>query len=111
MVPGKEITALRSLAAARSPVLTGPFLLLAVVIFAPMALDANDINLGILVALYAIAGAGLSVLTGYSGQTSFGQGVFWAIGAYGFGIMAVRTNLPIWIDMLVAMVGTGLVAW
>jgi len=43
----------------------------------------------------AVAIAGLTLLTGTSGQISLGQGAFIMVGAYGAGMLFVHTKLPI----------------
>lgn len=91
--------------------LIGPLLVVIVAVAGPLVLDTNDVNLGTQVALFAIAGAGLSLLAGYAGQTSFGQGAFWALGAYAFGILTVRGHIPIVGAAVVAIAGTSVVAW
>jgi branched-chain amino acid transport system permease protein len=58
-----------------------------------------------LVALTAIGVMGQNILIGYTGQISFGQAGFLAIGAFGFG------HLRIWgAPFLVALIGAGLLA-
>ena len=53
---------------------------------------------------YAIAIAGLSVLTGVSGQISLGQGAFMAIGAYAAGLMMEHFDLPLIVPIVVGVV-------
>ena len=59
----------------------------------------NNYELG-QIALYAVAIAGLSVLTGTSGQISLGQGAFVAVGAYAFAEMQTHTSLPLVVELL-----------
>ena len=40
------------------------------------------------IAIWSIAAIGLNLLLGYSGQLSLGQSAFFALGAYGSGILA-----------------------
>ncbi|MEE4450791.1 ATP-binding cassette domain-containing protein [Novosphingobium resinovorum] len=49
------------------------------------------------IALLAIAGIGLNVLIGLSGQFSFGHAAFYAIGAYAVAICTSRGWLPFWL--------------
>src|SRR3989337_2410256 len=52
--------------------------------------------LATLVALYAIGVMGQNILIGYTGQISFGQAGFLAIGAFGFGHLRIRgAALPV----------------
>ncbi len=55
------------------------------------------------IAWYAIAIAGLSVLTGVSGQISLGHGAFMAVGAYGAGLMMEHFRLPLIVPILVGI--------
>ncbi|MGH9295788.1 MAG: branched-chain amino acid ABC transporter permease, partial [Acidimicrobiales bacterium] len=55
------------------------------------------------VAWFAIAIAGLSVLTGVSGQISLGHGAFVAIGAYGAGLMMEHFDLPLIVPIFVGV--------
>ena len=52
---------------------------------------------------YAIAIAGLSVLTGVSGQISLGHGAFVAVGAYAAGLMMEHFDLPLVVPLLVGV--------
>ncbi|OQW51047.1 branched-chain amino acid ABC transporter ATP-binding protein/permease [Candidatus Raskinella chloraquaticus] len=54
-----------------------------------------------LVALTAVAGIGLNVLTGLSGQVSFGHVGFYSIGAYAVGVLALK-GVSLWIAVPVA---------
>jgi ABC-type branched-subunit amino acid transport system ATPase component/ABC-type branched-subunit amino acid transport system permease subunit len=49
------------------------------------------------IALLAIAGIGLNVLIGLSGQFSFGHAAFYAIGAYAVAICTSHGYLPFWL--------------
>lgn len=60
------------------------------------------------IAWYAIAIAGLSVLTGGSGQISLGHGAFMAVGAYGAGLMMEHFQLPLVVPILVGIAAAAL---
>jgi len=62
-------------------------------------------ELGLLL-VYAIAGVGLMILTGYSGQVSFGHAAFLGIGAYTHAILMTR-GVPFEISVFVAVAFTG----
>ncbi len=51
------------------------------------------------IAIWAIAAIGLNLLLGYSGQISLGQSAFFALGAYGSGIVATTYLWPLWISI------------
>jgi branched-chain amino acid transport system permease protein len=52
-------------------------------------LSPGDRSLYTLMGLYAIVAVGLSLLIGFAGQISLGQGAFYALGAYTAGILTV----------------------
>jgi branched-chain amino acid transport system permease protein len=58
-------------------------------IWLPFRLDPGDRTLYTLMGLYAIVAIGLSLLMGFAGQISLGQGAFYALGAYTAGILTV----------------------
>ena len=52
---------------------------------------------------YLIAVAGLTVLTGLTGQVSLGHGAFMLVGAYTVALLVVYVpSLPFWVDLLLA---------
>ncbi len=56
----------------------------------------------------AIAVIGLNLLLGLSGQMSLGQAGFYAIGAYGSALLALRLGLPVLMAILLSTVLAGL---
>ena len=52
-----------------------------------------------LAGIFAIAGLGLNLLTGYAGQTSLGHAGFYAIGAYTGALLATKLGLGFWIGL------------
>jgi branched-chain amino acid transport system permease protein len=73
-------------------------------------LGPGDRTLFTLMGLYAIVAIGLSLLMGFAGQISLGQGAFYALGAYTAGILTVgldpdgRLNPTAGIDPVLALV-------
>jgi branched-chain amino acid transport system permease protein len=57
-----------------------------------------------MVAVYAIAILGQSLLTGFNGQISLGHGAFYAIGAYTTAILMSMWNVPYWATLPVSAV-------
>jgi branched-chain amino acid transport system permease protein len=55
-------------------------------------LSPGDRSLYTLMGLYAIVAIGLSLLIGFAGQISLGQGAFYALGAYTAGILTVGVD-------------------
>jgi branched-chain amino acid transport system permease protein len=56
-------------------------------------------------AAFGLFATSLNLLVGYTGMISFGHGMFFGLGAYGFGLIMQRTGVPI----PVAFVGTLLI--
>jgi branched-chain amino acid transport system permease protein len=61
----------------------------AVAIYLPYRLPAADLKLYTQMGLAALVAIGLSLLMGFAGQISLGQGAFYALGAYTAGVLAV----------------------
>ena len=80
-------------------------ILLAALVALPWVAPDHAVFLGTLIALYSIGVMGQNLLIGYTGQISFGQAGFLAIGAFAFGHMRVW-GAP----FLVALAGAGGVA-
>lgn len=75
---------------------------------APLFLDAYYLSeLGLLF-VYAIAGIGLMILTGFTGQVSFGHAAFLGIGAYCHSIL-LTTGMPFFVSMVLTVAFTGVV--
>ena len=64
-----------------------------------------------LVGIYSMLALGLSLLLGYAGQISLGHAGFFCIGAYCSGIIATKTDLNLWVGVLIAALITSLVAF
>ncbi|SEG67775.1 amino acid/amide ABC transporter membrane protein 2, HAAT family /amino acid/amide ABC transporter ATP-binding protein 1, HAAT family [Actinacidiphila yanglinensis] len=85
--------------------------LLLLLALAPLAVTGVS-EQGILVVamIYAVGAVGLDVLTGYSGQFSFGQFVYFAIGAYVMAAVRIHAHWP-WVPAIIAgVVAAALVA-
>jgi len=59
--------------------------------------------------LYILMSLGLNLAMGYCGQINLALGAFWGVGAYTAALLNTRLGMPIWINMPVAMVLTGIV--
>src|ERR1044072_3208190 len=68
------------------------------------------ITLGNYIGLYSIVALGLVLLTGVAGQTSFGQAAFVGIGAYVTAILCLWYGSSPWVNLVVALALTGVVA-
>jgi branched-chain amino acid transport system permease protein len=67
---------------------------LALLIVVPMFLKNFLVFQLTMIVIYAIAILSLNILTGASGQVSLGHSAFFAVGAYGAGIMMEHANFP-----------------
>ncbi|MGW4638851.1 branched-chain amino acid ABC transporter permease [Sphaerisporangium sp. NPDC004334] len=61
----------------------------------PAVLDDSALTVYIFLGLAAMVTVGVSLLMGYAGQVSLGQGAFYAVGGYTAGILAVRGGPPL----------------
>ena len=75
----------------------------AILYFVTSALSPYDDFLVGEIALYLIALAGLSLLTGVNGQISLGQGAFMAVGAYTMALLMTHTKLNFTIELVAAI--------
>ena len=80
----------------------------AILYFVTNALSQYNDYLAGEIALYAIALAGLSVLTGISGQISLGHGAFMAVGAYTVALLMTHTQINFILELLIS-IGTAAV--
>jgi branched-chain amino acid transport system permease protein len=82
-------------------------LLVAAVIAAPLVLDRYLLSQATFVFIYAIAGVGLMLLSGYTGQISLGHAAFFAVGSYTEAILIAK-GVPIFISLPTAGILAGL---
>ncbi|HEY9522152.1 MAG TPA: hypothetical protein VIR33_02845, partial [Thermopolyspora sp.] len=66
-----------------------PAVIAVVALVSPLFLDDSALSVYIFLGLAAIVTVGVSLLMGYAGQVSLGQGAFYAVGGYTAGITAV----------------------
>lgn len=80
--------------------------LLAIFIIAPLTVgnNADFHNMVIYILIYAIVGEGWNLISGFTGQTSFGHAAYFGIGAYTVGVLGNTYNITPWVGMLVGAV-------
>jgi len=61
------------------------------------------VEFGISVLLLATVAQGWNIIGGYAGYPSFGNSVFYGLGAYGVAIAMVQYQLPFWVGMLLGL--------
>ncbi len=76
----------------------------------PFITSTQQTFLGAVIAIYAIVGLSLVVLTGWAGQVSLGQFAFAAIGAVLAGALAQKLGLTFWLAVPIASLLTAGVA-
>ena len=59
---------------------------------------------------FGLFATSLNLLVGYTGMISFGHGMFFGLGAYGFGLIMQRSGLPIPVAFVATLVITAVVA-
>lgn len=59
--------------------------------------------------IYIIAVSGLDILFGYCGQISMGHAAFYAIGAYGSGLLHNYFGIPVLLSMLLAVLAAAII--
>ena len=59
---------------------------------------------------FGLFATSLNLLVGYTGLTSFGHGMFFGLGAYGFGLIMQRTGLPVPVAFVATLAMTTIVA-
>jgi len=84
-------------------------LALAASLVAPLMLNSSTRTIYIFLVLSIMVVAGLSLLMGFAGQVSLGQGAFYAVGAYTAAIMSVH-GWPTLLSLVMAPVLTMIVA-
>jgi hypothetical protein len=76
---------------------------------APLVLSRANLTIYVLLGTAAMVTVGVSLLMGYAGQVSLGQGAFYAVGAYTAALMSVH-DLPPLIGLLCAPLTAAVVA-
>ena len=69
------------------------------------------LHLGILICIYTILAQSLSLVAGYSGQISLAHAGFYGIGAYTTALLSVNHNLPVLLNLILALVLSGIIAY
>ena len=80
-----------------------------VALLAPLVLSRSHLTIYVLLGTAAMVTVGVSLLMGYAGQVSLGQGAFYAVGGYTAGLMAVH-DLPPALGLVCAPLVAALIA-
>jgi branched-chain amino acid transport system permease protein len=76
----------------------------------PIALNDSQLTVYVFIGLATVVVAGLSLLMGFAGQVSLGQGAFYAIGAYTAALLAKLLGVPPLLALALATAATAGVA-
>jgi branched-chain amino acid transport system permease protein len=76
----------------------------------PLVLSSALLQVYVFIGLYTIVVSGLSLLMGFAGQVSLGQGAFYAVGAYTAALIARDLHVPPVLGVVVAPIFTALIA-
>ena len=63
------------------------------------------------VLIYALAACALNIVLGFGGLVSFGHAMFIGVGCYAVGILSDHGISSGWVQLLVCIVASGLIAW
>jgi ABC-type branched-subunit amino acid transport system ATPase component/ABC-type branched-subunit amino acid transport system permease subunit len=86
-------------------------LILAIIIFPLVSQSYFVTRLGVVLAIYGIGVAGVTLLTRCAGIVSLGQAAFFAMGAYISGLLCVKLGLNPWLSMVIAAAATTAIAY
>jgi branched-chain amino acid transport system permease protein len=89
------VTAVTARAAERRLGVTVGAVVAVAALVAPLVLSRANLTIYVLLGTAAMVTVGVSLLMGYAGQVSLGQGAFYAIGGYTAGLMAVHDLPPV----------------
>ncbi|WP_349902412.1 branched-chain amino acid ABC transporter permease [Parafrigoribacterium humi] len=91
----------------------GKYIIIAVVaiIAAILPLMLDDLTFYVQMVLAAVVVTGLSLLMGFSGQVSLGQGAFVAVGALTVALLTTKAGVPPLIALICAPIAAGLFAY
>ena len=89
----------------------GPLAMLLAIVLVPVVLPAFYVTLFGYVGLAALVALGLVLLTGVSGQTSFGQASFVGLAAYATTMLTKFVGAPPVAGLAVGLAVTGVTAW
>ena len=82
--------------------------LLLIALIVPMAMGGYLITIITIVCIYAIVCIGLNLLFGYTGLLSVGHSAFLGIGAYAFGLIAIKFGLGFWPSFCSSIIISGI---
>jgi branched-chain amino acid transport system permease protein len=73
-------------------------------------INALEASIGLQTVVFALAAIGLNVHFGYTGLLNFGQSGFLAVAAYGLAVTVATFDLPMWLGIIIGLVGAVVLA-
>ena len=73
-------------------------------------INALEASIGLQTVVFALAAIGLNVHFGYTGLLNFGQSGFLAVAAYGLAVTVATFDLPMWLGILIGLLGAVVLA-
>lgn len=65
----------------------------------PLALNSYHVDILTLVGIYILLALGLNIVVGMAGLLDLGYAAFYALGAYSYALLSVRSGLPFWLGL------------
>ncbi|WP_251551861.1 branched-chain amino acid ABC transporter permease [Neobacillus muris] len=81
------------------------------ILFPLLTTNTYFIHIMSLAFIWMIGVYGLNLLAGYTGYLSLAHAGFFAIGAYGMGLLTVKAEMNFWLAMLLSLVITGIIGF
>src|SRR5512143_4010443 len=81
---------------------------LALLVFPFIARNPYQVGIVNMLGLYILISLGLNLTQGYCGQINLALGAFMAVGAYTAALLNTRLGVPIWINLPIGMVLSGI---
>jgi branched-chain amino acid transport system permease protein len=93
----------------RASKLVVPALLLIAVVIPLLTANTYYLNIVTNVFIWTIAVSGMNIIAGFTGQLSLAHAGFFGIGAYTFGLLAAKAEMPYLPSLAIAVVVSGLI--
>lgn len=92
---------LRQLAAASSRDLQILVIVVAILALIPFGVSRFTLSVSIAALIFALAGIGWNVLSGFAGQFSFGHAAYFGLGAYTVAVTFTRYSISPWVGLII----------
>lgn len=96
------------IASTRASKLAAPVLFLIAVAIPLVTTNTYYLNLLAMIFIWTISVSGMNIIAGYTGQLSLAQAGFFGIGAYAFGLLMTKAEMPFLLSLAIAVVFAGI---